>query len=82
MNASAAIADSLLRPACLQLPRHAGGRARRSVGQRTAGSMPPSLAAPPWPIATSRATGPPRARLPGTHCSLHCNGCTRRTAMN
>jgi len=52
MNASAAIADSLLRQACMRLPRHAGGRARRSVGQRTAGSMLPSFAPPRARLAT------------------------------
>jgi len=35
MNASAAIADSLLRQACIRLLRHAGGRTRHLVGQRT-----------------------------------------------
>jgi len=74
MNASAVIAESLLRQACTRLPQHAGGRARRSVGQRTPGSMPPSFAAPPWPIATRKATGPPRARLPGTPCSEGMQG--------
>ncbi len=43
MNASAAIAHSRLRQACKRLARHAGGRARRSVGQRTAQvRFPPS----------------------------------------
>src|SRR5688572_20479394 len=72
MNASAAIADSLLRQACQEpMPTGGkvlircdliersgsseawyGGRARRSVGQRTAGSMPPSFAAPRARLAT------------------------------
>src|SRR2546422_4699617 len=52
MNASAAIANSLLRRACMRLVKHAGGRARRSVGQRTTGSMPPSFAAPRARLAT------------------------------
>ena len=54
--------DSLLRPACMGLPLHAGGRARRSVGQRTDHPLhvseqrvpgtPPSLAAPRARLAT------------------------------
>src|SRR2546421_10514737 len=44
-----------------------GGRARRSVGQRTAGRKPPPFAAPPRPIAKRSATGAPpdaTARFP------------------
>ncbi len=60
--------DSLLRPACMGLPLHAGGRARRSVGQRTDHPLhvseqrvpgtPPSLARRGRvPIALSIAMG-------------------------
>src|SRR5437867_5608556 len=52
MNASAAIAHSLLRQACMRLPRHAGGRARRSVSRRTLSSTPRSLSAPRARLAT------------------------------
>src|SRR5688572_9803382 len=42
MNTSAAIAHSLLRPACPRLGDRAGVRARRSVPQRTVSSTPRS----------------------------------------
>jgi hypothetical protein len=46
MNVSAAIEDSPLRQASARSARRPGRRARRSVGQHTVSSMPPSLAAP------------------------------------
>jgi len=82
MNASAVIAESLLRQACTRLPQHAGGRARRSVGQRTPGSMPPSFAAPPWPIATRKATVPLARDCRGPLAPRECKGWTPRTVMN
>src|SRR2546430_5326974 len=73
MNASAAIADPLLRQACPQVLRRAGGRARRLVGHRIAANTAPSLAPPRARLTT---------RLPGAHCSSDCNGGARRTVLN
>jgi hypothetical protein len=62
MNASAAIADPLLRQACPRASERAGGRARRSVGHRIVH---------PLHGAEQRVpdTPPPRGGAPGTHCA-------------
>ena len=52
MDASAAIAHSLLRQAYARFDLRAGGRARRSVGQRTALGTPSSFSAPRARLAT------------------------------
>ena len=80
MNASTAMADSLLRQACTRVSRGAGGRTRRSVAPATS---PARRRAQTWrsfflaPCAPQhavscmlRALAPPRAR----HCHLRGHG--------
>ncbi len=74
--------QSPLRQDCMRLPRHAGGRARHSVPQRTVQvRLGPSRLHAGYPLLPG-CNGCNAARLPGTRCAAIAAGGTRRTVMN